>query len=81
MSYDHGHECKRLGMLYFAWCCEACATRVGVSFAHGASYPHGGWCQVGKHRPGGETKWLDVDPDKVTPWPEKKAACLSGSYP
>lgn len=73
--YNHGQECKALGIPYFAWCCQACAERAGAGFSAVASFPAGGWCQAGKHRVVGETKWLLIDPDAVTPWPLRSIEC------
>lgn len=73
--YNHGQECKALGTPYFAWCCQACAERVGAGFSAMTSYPAGGWCQAGKHRVTGKTKWLSIDPDAVTPWPSRSVEC------
>ena len=70
-TYDHASECKRLGIPYYAWCCEACADRAGVAL-QGIGYPGGGWCQVGKHRAPGRTVWLAIDPGHVLPWKAEK---------
>lgn len=79
-SYNHAQACKAEGIPYFIWCCEACAERARADFSHGASYPTGGWCQAGKHRTKGETRWVQFDPDFVQPWPSKTPHDLERNY-